>query len=429
MTQGRGAGFAVVLAIAFVLWLPVAVFGSQGYSALIGLTAIAAAFFAPLRRFNLIVVSLFALAIWSAASSLWSAETGTIINGALSEGTMNVDAAGLRILLTVLASTLTIAAALRIPYGAGRKSLLVVGCMLGLHGLVTVLMGLLPELTLDLYSPMSDRVKEAPQNILRSANAFVLGLPILIGLAAAFAGRATVAACVALLTVAFVAFLMIGTDVALLGVICMAVAIGVVLIFVHHGFRVLMIAISAFIFLSPLILGVGAAALTRTDMPMPCSVQSRVWAWNLTSEKIQERPITGHGIEASKEWRDTFGDRPELLREVDQKCRTDNADWEVYRILPGHPHNMGLQIWAETGIIGVILAIASLIIIGNRLPRPGDVDIPTRIAIASLIGGSFALFSLSYSVWNEAFWATIALASAGVILLDRVTGPARLDTK
>ena len=43
MSQARGSGYAVVLAAAFVLWVPVALFGAQGYSGLIGLTGIAAA--------------------------------------------------------------------------------------------------------------------------------------------------------------------------------------------------------------------------------------------------------------------------------------------------------------------------------------------------------------------------------------------------
>lgn len=423
MSQARGSGYAVVLAAAFVLWVPVALFGAQGYSGLIGLTGIAAAFFAPLRKTNLIVIAVAALVLWSALSSLWSPETGSAVAGALSDGDFNVDAAGVRILLTALAGTLTLAAALRIPPGRGRKSLFIVGAMLGVHGLLTLAMALLPDTTLSIYAPFSDPHIEAPQNILRSANAFLIGIPILLGLACAFAGRSSVAVCLTLLAISFVAFLQLGSDVALLGIVTISISIGLVLIFVQLGFRILMCAIAAVILVSPVLLGVGGAALSRTDVPLPSSVQSRVWAWQLTAEKIPDRPLTGHGIEASKEWRDTFGDRPELLRQMIHSTGVDDGRWEVYRILPGHPHNMGLQLWGETGLIGVSLAIAVLLIIGWRLPPPGDMPIPTRIAAASLIGASFALFSLSYSVWNEAFWATIGVAAAGVILLDRATRP------
>lgn len=424
MTEKRGSGYAIVLAAAFVLWVPVALFGAQGYSGLIGLTAIAAAFFAPLLRTNVVVFPVLALAIWSAASTLWSPEGGTMVAGALGKGNFNVDSAAVRILLTVLAGTLTLAAARRVPAGSGRLSFYVVAGMLALHGILTLTAGLLPEVALDSYAPFSDRRTEAPQNILRSANAFLLGLPILLGAACAFAGRAMVGVCLAILAVSFMAFLYVGSDVALLGIVTISVSIGAALIFLHSGFRILLAGISAIILISPVLLGYGGAALSRTDVPLPSSVQSRVWAWQLTMEKTAERPLTGHGIEASKEWRETFGDNPELLRQMIERTGIDDGRWEVYRILPGHPHNMGIQLWAETGFIGVCLAILSLLVIGWKLPKPGEMELQTRIATASLIGASFALFSLSYSVWNEAFWATIGLAAAGVILMDRATRPA-----
>lgn len=421
MTEKRGSGYAIVLAAAFVLWVPVALFGAQGYSGLMGLTAIGAAFFAPLLRTNLVVFPVLALALWSAASTLWSPEGGTMVAGALGQGTFNVDSASIRILLTVLAGTLTLAAAQRIPEGSGRMSLYVVTAMMALHGILTLIAGVFPQLALDSYAPFSDRLTEAPQNILRSANAYLLGLPILLGAACAFTGRAMVGVCLGILAASFTAFLYIGSDVAVLGIVTIAVSIGAVMIFLHNGFRILLAGISAIILISPILLGVGGAALNKSDAPLPCSVQSRIWAWQLTNEKMLEKPVTGHGIEASKEWRETFGDRPDLLNELDQKCRTDEAAWEFYRILPGHPHNMGIQLWGETGLVGVLLAILSLLVIGWKLPKPGDMSLQTRVAAASLIGASFALFSLSYSIWNEAFWATIGIAAAGVILLDRAT--------
>jgi O-antigen ligase len=158
-------------------------------------------------------------------------------------------------------------------------------------------------------------------------------------------------------------------------------------------------------------------------MPLPSSVQSRVWAWQLTTEKIAERPITGHGIEASKEWRETFGDHPDLLEQMVARTGIDDGRWDVYRILPGHPHNMGLQIWAETGLIGALLVIALLLLIGWRLPAPAALPLSTSVAIAALGAASFSLFSLSYSVWNEAFWATVVLAAAGVILVHKRLTP------
>ncbi|MEQ9314844.1 MAG: O-antigen ligase family protein, partial [Henriciella sp.] len=208
-------------------------------------------------------------------------------------------------------------------------------------------------------------------------------------------------------------------DVAWIGIILIAAALGLVHVLPRSGFKALFGAMAAFILASPVILGFGGAAVSNAEVPLPSSVQSRVWAWQLTTEKVLEQPLIGHGIEASKEWRETFGDRPELMQQMIDRTGIDDGRWKAYRILPGHPHNMGLQIWAETGIVGVALAIIALLALGWSLPVPAALPSTIRVAVASLTAAGFALFSLSYSVWNEAFWATIALSGAGIILLSR----------
>ncbi|MGB3627212.1 MAG: O-antigen ligase family protein [Henriciella sp.] len=419
MTKTSGFSYAVVLAAAFVLWVPVALFGTQGFSALLGLAAIPAAFFAPLKRTNIIALAVALLALWATATSLWSAENTAIVAGDLAHGNFNVDAAAIRILLTVLAGTLVLAAALRLEPSRGQIAVYVMLAMLAIHGGLTLAMALLPEVALDAYAPFSDRDREAPQNILRSANAFLLGLPVLLGAACLLPKRAPGLVVTALLAASFLAFYLVGSDVAWIGILLIAVALGVIHLLPKSGFKALFAVIAAFVLASPVILGFGGAAVSDAGMPLPSSVQSRVWAWQLTTDKILERPLTGHGIEASKEWRETFGDRPDLMDQMIERTGIDDGRWKVYRILPGHPHNMGLQLWAETGFIGIVLALISLLAIGWSLPPPAALPSATRIAAAGLTAASFALFSLSYSVWNEAFWATVALAAAGILLLSR----------
>lgn len=419
MTKSRGFSYAVVLAAAFVLWVPVALFGTQGFSVLLGLAAIPAAFLAPPKRINLIAVTVALLALWATVSSLWSAENTAIVAGDLTQGDFNVDAAAIRILLTVLSGALVLGAALRLPRSSGRIAVFVMLGMLAIHGCLTLAMALLPEVALDAYAPFSDRVKEAPQNILRAANAFLLGLPILLGAGCLLPRRVCVFLIPGLLIVSFAAFYLIGSDVAWIGVALITGAIILIHLLPKNGFKAFFAMIAAFVLASPVLLGVGGAAISDAGLPMPSSVQSRVWAWQLTTDKALERPLTGHGIEASKEWRETFGDRPDLMEDMIERTGIDDGRWKAYRILPGHPHNMGLQLWAETGLVGIILAVLSLLAIGWALPAPAALPTPTRIAAASLTAGSFALFSLSYSVWNEAFWATVVLAAAGIILLSR----------
>ena len=120
----------------------------------------------------------------------------------------------------------------------------------------------------------------------------------------------------------------------------------------------------------------------------------------------------GHGIEASKSWRDTYASYPEWMAQLPDF-------WAYYPVVPGHPHNMALQIWAETGLIGAGLAALTILLIGWRLPSGDRLRVDIRYAIGGMLASATCLFSFSYSVWNEAFWATLALAVAGLILLSR----------
>ena len=131
-----------------------------------------------------------------------------------------------------------------------------------------------------------------------------------------------------------------------------------------------------------------------------------------------ERPILGHGIEAASTWRETYASHPEWLAEIVSRGEPEYA-WSVYPVVPTHPHNMALQIWVETGLVGALLAAATVIAIGWSLPRPRALSPSFRLGIAGLAGATLSLFSFSYSVWNEAFWAAIVLAVISLIVISR----------
>ncbi|MEE2877990.1 MAG: hypothetical protein VX593_03210, partial [Pseudomonadota bacterium] len=190
--------------------------------------------------------------------------------------------------------------------------------------------------------------------------------------------------------------------------------------FQRNGFRVLLGGVALAIIASPVVLSAAAPVAVQSELPLPSSTKSRIFAWSLAAQKVAERPGTGHGIEASKEWRETFADEPELLELMRRSTDLTHIPWEKYRILPGHPHNMGLQLWAETGLVGVVLACLILFLMAAALPAPASLGLPVSLAAAGLIGSSFSLFSLSYSLWNEAFWATVVLVAASIVLLSRM---------
>ena len=93
--------------------------------------------------------------------------------------------------------------------------------------------------------------------------------------------------------------------------------------------------------------------------------------------------------------------------------------WARNPVVPGHPHNMALQIWAETGAVGAFVAALAVLLIGWRLPIGHNLRTDIRYAIGGMLAAAFCLFSFSYSVWNEAFWSTLALAVVALIVLSR----------
>ena len=80
---------------------------------------------------------------------------------------------------------------------------------------------------------------------------------------------------------------------------------------------------------------------------------------------------------------------------------------------------MAMQLWAETGLVGIILICVICVLIGRSLPEPRQLALGPQIAAAGIFGGALAYFAVSYSVWDESFWASVSIAVSGVVVLHR----------
>ena len=410
----RKLSYAPLLAATFILWPILAFAGGLGFSALLGLIALPSLLFArpglPLRPY---ILAFMALIAWVIASALWSPTGGGLVSGSLSAGNFALNAAGLRIGLTALATMGAVLAALTLTVERAQISGRVILWMLALHGLIILLLAGFTEQALNLFDPLSDKTTEAMQNILRNANAFALVLPVLAAWmwtrSYGWTGKIIAAA---LVVAALWAFKALDAQSA---AIALGAAINAI-IFVwwlpRQGFRVLLGTIAAYIALAPIIMSSGIMLLERYGIALPGSFKSRVWTWEVVIEKIREKPLIGHGMEASKTWRETYADHPEWLAGLPDT-------WANYPVIPGHTHNMALQLWAETGAVGALLAALSLVLLAWRLPAPGALNPTARYGLAGFIGAALIMFSFSYSVWNEAFWASLALISCAIILMAK----------
>jgi len=158
-----------------------------------------------------------------------------------------------------------------------------------------------------------------------------------------------------------------------------------------------MAALLAAPLLSPIPYKLGLA----TDESLPQSARHRAEIWAYFSEKSLERPLQGQGLDASRDL---------LVDHGGWTWLTNGHDVAL------HPHQAGLQIWLELGLVGALLAYLAC--------RPGLVGLWRRGADRPfVIGGAstgLVMASTAYGVW-QGWWlgAMLLTALAFSLLGDR----------
>lgn len=409
--------FAPFLATAFVFWPIIAYMGAQGYTGAIAIAALLGLVYVRLRGVRIYALASLCFLGWVVIAGLWAPESKAFLTGNLFAGSFSMDMPGLRFGLTALAGIGIFVATKEVADGAGRRSMgVILGAGFIQFGGVLVTAVFMQDI-LNLLAPISDPVREMPQNLIRNANAFLLLLPLLLAWLW-FHQRRLMALALGLF--AFAAFVQTGTQTAIVGTFFMLAGMGLVMWLPKNGFRVMFSALSFYVLAAPALLGWALSLLRESGLPLPRSFFSRSYSWELVSGKITEAPIFGHGPEASHTWKETFGDHPEWLADATARYG-DTYAWDVYPVVPIHPHNMPLQVWAETGLIGAFLAAVFLLLLGWRLRDPQDWPPTARFAAAGLIGVAVSIGSFAYSMWNEAYWASVMLAAAAIFLQARHT--------
>ena len=406
--------YAPILAAAFVLWPVMGFLGGQGYSPLLALAALPALYLARPKmppRFYAVVVLIFLA--WAAMSETWSpASSGTFVTGSLLAGDFAIRATSFRLFLTALFGAVLVAGALRIAYGNAQTSSRVMLGAFAVQGLMVVASAFLADPVLAMrYGTDPQALGKGIQNVARNANAFALVLPILVAYLALRIDTLWKFAAGGIILISTVAFILVDSQAAVFAVVGMLGAFGLAALLRQHCLRVLLLAAAAYVAAAPILMGafINLVRGSHSDA-LPASFRSRLWSWDVVINKSIEKPFTGHGLDASKTWRETYASYPDWLAQLP-------PHWQYYPVVPGHPHNMPLQIWAETGMVGAILVGLALVAIAFALPNGDRLRADIRYAAAGLIGAATAMVSFSYNVWNDAFWASIVLAVAALILL------------
>jgi O-antigen ligase len=139
----------------------------------------------------------------------------------------------------------------------------------------------------------------------------------------------------------------------------------------------------------------------ETMRKIPLSWEHRLRMWSYSWELIQQTPWIGHGFDSSRIYDQVTFQAP------------DGRDIPVISM---HPHNIGLQIWLETGMIGVVLMVGTLVALLKTSLKTCQNSLQS-MGVAGLVSATATCSAVTVGVWQHWWWALIVLAASFIILL------------
>jgi O-antigen ligase len=394
------------------LWPLIAFAGGLGYSPLITLAAILCLWPGlPKMRLRFYMFALFAALEFMAASARWSPRQIDFFDFDFAKGDFAVRFEVLRVGLGLLGAAVLMSAANTLSPTQARGVVRVMSGALLIQLVVLAILTLFEKQALDVFSSQMSDSGEGIQNISRNGIIMALAAPFLIvGLGRSLPfSRALLVEIAVFAAVTGVLFLR-GVNGGIVSVAAGLLAVAVVRIFPRSGFKLLGVIFAGIIMGAPQIFGYlsrGADAVTATD-----SVDWRLAIWRHVIEVINKDPVFGQGLG--------------VLRTMQEKIPEGVFKDQYY--IPNHAHNMALQLWAETGVIGAALVAAAIVLAAFRMPQPRFLGVAGFLA-AALAGQFMAIALVSFDLWNDWWWACAGLLGALTVVMARaeaIDDPARM---
>jgi len=154
------------------------------------------------------------------------------------------------------------------------------------------------------------------------------------------------------------------------------------------------------IILGPLLAFISALLLKYDLSAIPISWEHRIQMWAYCWPVIVEHPFIGAGFDA--------------VRTFDEQWTA--RDGTRLTLVSLHPHNAGIHIWAETGLIGCMLAVSAVLVnlkLVSNYTRIQD----GAVFLSGLIIAVLIISSTTYGVWQFWWWASVFFALGLVYLL------------
>lgn len=394
-TKAGGQRYLLGIWIALGVLTPLTGFlGARGFAPLVGVTGLfCIGYFRPGRRDWAILGLLAALVLWSAVSVFWTPAPNLKMHSLKDAGRFTALHMGLQV---VLSGALVLASARMQPKTA-RTALAWLS-----YGLVALAVVLMIE-SLDraaVYQRLQHLIHKTVRPDLAVRNVAVGGyvLAALFWPVAAALWRAKRGLVAVFLAVAVVgSTVLLRGDSPTLAMAASAVVFFGVLALGRPAVLGLMGVTAAYWLATPAaMLGLQAAGVFRAlDGRLPASWNARLHIWTFALGKWVSNPLLGLGLDSSR----AFG-----------------------RNIPLHPHDGGLQIWLELGILGAVLAAGFWTLLLRRIAAEAGRERLFTAAACAAATVYLVIGAISFSLWQE-WWVCLgALAMAACVALRPAIG-------
>ncbi|MHB8283579.1 MAG: O-antigen ligase family protein [Caulobacteraceae bacterium] len=387
-TPYRGA---IVVGVAALI-TPVGYFGNEGISPLValgGLLTLPLMFRLKVPALGVWIIT--ALTLWAAVSFAWSPLEPAQLAHLHGYNHLQALTAPKLIFQLILYSAF-LDAALRLSPDWRRRALWVLALSVLATVAVLVVEGLEGGM---IYERLSEMVGQhwsadlAQRNAARgSYGAVVLFWPA----AAVLWRRHLPGAAIAAFVGGVVSALMLGVDAPAMALV---VALGAFLV-VRYGGRLGVLACLAattiYFALTPLLFMSRTAGATLPTDVGKLSWHIRLDIWRFATTQILQRPLFGWGLDSSRNWPNQ---------------------------IPMHPHDASIQLWLETGLVGVALAALFFAWLFWRIDKVEAADRDAAAIMAATTAAYLTIGAISFGVWQEWWIALGVFAIAACQLLAR----------
>lgn len=137
------------------------------------------------------------------------------------------------------------------------------------------------------------------------------------------------------------------------------------------------------------------AAQIENGVLREANIAQRLEIWDFVARKALERPLLGHGIEATR----------------GMKLETAQLYFREATVL--HPHNFALQLWIEFGILGALSGAIFICFVLWRvllMPEPS-----AQFAFAAFIA-ALSVSATAYGMWQSWWLGALALLAAWCVV-------------